>query len=187
MVTSVCDDARKSKTWVFSGWVFGFAGIEGPPRYFCPPAIQRGSRSLLISIHNLQLRGLRIASEATLPSFALWLGLKISYPPLPWYQTYEPTKKDHDGWFLGGPQASTDGWGRANPQWGGRAVPNEPKAESTFWWSAGWSGKAPRSVFTAWLNGKVPSGGTDKLPRPLATQDGQVYIPNMMMHPVKSN
>lgn len=185
-MTSVCADARKTDTWVFSGWVFGFAGLKGPPRYFCPPAIQRGSRSLLLSIHNLQLSGLRIASEATLPSFALWLGLKISYPPLPFYQSYDPNKEDHDAWYLGGPAASEDGWGKVDPQWGGGMVPKEPRVESTFWWSAGWSGQAPRSIFDAWFQGKAAPGG-EELPRPLAAEGGQVYIPNMMMHPVKSN
>lgn len=184
VVTSICADARASKSWVFSGWVYGFrGGSDGPPRFFCPPAIQRASRTLLLSIHNLQLRGLRIASEATLPSFALWLGLKISYPPLPWYLDTIPTQEDHDGWFLGGPQASRNGWGKSDPQWGVHSLPNEPRVASTFWWSGGWSGDSPKRIFQAWLDNE--SSGA--LPKPLVKHDGRVYMPNMMMHPVKSN
>lgn len=184
VVTSLCGDARKSKSWIFSGWVYGFrGGSEGPPRFFCPPAIQRASRHLLLSIHDLQIRGLRIASEATLPSFALWLGLKISYPPLPTYLDAKPTKQDHDGWFLGGPEASTDGWGKSDPQWGAHSIKGEPRMASTFWWSAGWSGNSPKRTFLAWLY----NDDSESLPEPLARKDGHVYMPNMMMHPVKNN
>lgn len=51
------------------------------------PAQARASYELLESIHRAQHNhGLAVASEATLPSFAVWLGLKIVSLPVPSYQ-----------------------------------------------------------------------------------------------------
>ncbi|EGY21810.1 hypothetical protein VD0002_g1457 [Verticillium dahliae] len=180
IVTSLCADARKSTTWIFRGWVYGFrAGKQGPPRYFCPPAIQRGSRALLHAVHTLQRRGLRIASEATLPSFALWLGLKISAPPLPWYLNDVPDDEERARWMLGGPKASDDGFGKGDPQWGQPDMINSPQMSSTFWWAGGWPGE----LFEGWLQGKKTQDG--KPMYPLTESEGQLYMPNLLLHPVK--
>lgn len=87
ILTSFCEDVRASSDWVFHDWWRG--GLElgiDTPRFFCPPAIARASRTLLRAVHDAQVAtGISVPSEATLPSWAAWLGLKLSYPPQPVY------------------------------------------------------------------------------------------------------
>lgn len=89
IVTSFCADVVDTgKAWVFGGWMAGrFSRGKDTPRWFCPPAVMRASRSLLLSVHAaMHVRGLSLPSEAVLPSWALYHGLKISYPPQPNYR-----------------------------------------------------------------------------------------------------
>ncbi|CAH0019110.1 unnamed protein product [Clonostachys rhizophaga] len=198
IVTSFCADARGS-SWVFRDWILGnFANGANTPRWFCPPAITRGSRPLLLAVHNAQhTRGLSVPSEAVLPSFALWHGLKLSYPPQPVYMhaydeelaktqsddENEETSRLKTNWrhpeklpFVGyHPKDSPDGLSHANPQ----SFANR----GLTWW---WASEYPRNIMDVWLYGNVNNGTTEDLPGMLATERGQVFAPNFVMHPVKT-
>lgn len=89
VVTSFCADVvENGKSWMFGQWMAGrFSQGKDTPRWFCPPAVMRASRNLLLSVHAaMHVRGLSLPSEAVLPSWALYHGLKISYPPQPNYR-----------------------------------------------------------------------------------------------------
>lgn len=174
LATSFCANATSSPTWVYRDWISGFRKGIDTPRFFCPPAIMRASRPLLLAIHAAQHKqGLRIPSEATLPSFALWHGLKLSYPPQPVYLRAQGDTELEAAWHRGGPNnASESGMGPADPQ--------HPSGDGLTWW---WESKWPRQIVNDWLGGDAAN---KELPFLLAAQDGKVYAPNVALHPVKT-
>lgn len=183
VTTSFCTDALAPTTaWVYKDWIQGFS-VAGPavPRFFCPPAVMRASRALLLAAHEGQLvHGFRIPSESTLPSFALWHGLKLSYPPQPVFarQQQDPAEGEQTvrAWFRGGPANSTDGLGPRDKR--------HPLGDGLTWW---WESKWPRVVLDAWFAPPPPErkGGGD-MPFLLVEREGEVYAPNVAMHPVKT-
>ena len=197
IVSSFCAEARASN-WIFKDWMHGgFRLDRDTPRWFCPPAIMRASRSLLIEVHNDMFgRGLSLASEAVLPSWALWHGLKLSYPPSPAYmhpydaenykdkslEEQDEVSRLHSEWrldkrppFFGVmPNETADGLSHADPQ-------SFADKGLTFWWASDW----PRTIMDVWLNGTSALKHEDDLPSMFTIADGQIYAPNFMMHPVK--
>ncbi|KAH8890330.1 hypothetical protein GQ53DRAFT_174618 [Thozetella sp. PMI_491] len=173
IVTSFCSNATNAHHWVFKDWIYGFGDNTGTPRFFCPPAIMRTSRSLLLAIHESQLvKGLRVPSEATPVSFALWNGLKISYPPQPLFWRLENDEETRKGWWKGGPANSTRGIGPQDA--------THPGGDGlSFWWESSW----PRKVVNAWMGNETPDD--EEFPWILTKKDGAVYAPNMLLHPVK--
>ncbi|KAK3937775.1 hypothetical protein QBC46DRAFT_451677 [Diplogelasinospora grovesii] len=174
IVTSLCNNASAATSWVFRDWIGGFGQGMQTPRFFCPPAITRQSRSLLFVAHEAQLgQGLRVPSEATPASFALWHGLKLSYPPQPVFWR-DPNDIDYQlGWWKGGPRNSSTGIGPDSI--------DHPRGDGlSFWWESSW----PRQVFDAW-DGKPLEEGVHFPWILTKEEDGRVYIPNMMMHPMK--
>ena len=189
VVTSFCADVLQTD-WVFKDYARGFEDATKVPRWFCPPAIMRASRSLLLSVHESQHdKGLSLPSEAVLPSWALWHGLKLSYPPQPAYmRPTEPGSSEFEDewsrdpnqwlnktatpWFGNTTDSSIDGLSHGNPQ-------SFANRGMTWWWAADY----PRQIMDAWLSVN-PKG--DNMPEMLAVHDGEVYIPNMAMHPVKT-
>ncbi|EGO55223.1 hypothetical protein NEUTE1DRAFT_123696 [Neurospora tetrasperma FGSC 2508] len=173
IVTSACNNAQKADAWVFKGWLGGFKDGTSTPRFFCPPAITRTSRTLLLAVHEAQLvKGLRAPSEATPSSFALWHGLKLSFPQHPVFWKKEHDDETQNAWWKGGPANSTDGVG---PD-----VWDHPSGMGlTFWWESEW----PRQIVDAWMGKELPKD----VARPwlLVEKDGKRYVPNMMMHPMK--
>lgn len=173
IVTSYCNDANKPTSWVFKEWVYGFkTGVE-TPRFYCPPAIMRSSRPLLLAIHRAQVeQGIRVPSEATPPSFALWHGLKLSFPQQP---VFHRDGGDHDmqlKWWRGGPLKSSTGVGPDETE--------HPRGHGlTFWWESDW----PRHIFSAWTGRKLEEG--QGIPWLLHQQDNQIFAPNIIMHPMK--
>jgi hypothetical protein len=173
IVTSYCNNVSAAEKWVFRNWIKGFeAGIK-TPRFFCPPAIMRSSRSLLLAIHEAQLdRALRVPSEATPPSFALWHGLKISFPQHPVYWKARDDFPIQEQWWKGGPANSSSGMGSD--------ILDHPRGLGlTYWWESGW----PRQMYDAWQGIELEEG----IPFPwiMTKQNDKVYMPNMMVHPVK--
>jgi len=142
VVTSFCRNVTRSPMWLFRDWVRGFdKSNSNPPRFFCPPAVMRGSRALYLAIHDAQMRlGLAVPSEATLPTFAVWHGLKISYPPQPWYLRDVDNVEQRELWFRGGAAASSDGWVGPDPE-------KIPERGLTWWWTS----KFPRRIMDAWF------------------------------------
>ncbi|KAK4215564.1 hypothetical protein QBC37DRAFT_281327 [Rhypophila decipiens] len=175
IVTAWCGDVRKTNDWVFRHWIGGFAAERDTPRYWCPPAIMRSSRALLLVAHEAQLlHGMYLPSEATLPSFALWHGLKLSFPQHPVFHEREDEDDFREEWFRGGPEASIDGFGPSE-----MTMPNG--MGMSFWWQSRW----PRAIMDA-LEGRQLKDDV-KYPYLLAKKDGKVYVPNMVLHPVKHN
>jgi hypothetical protein len=73
------------------------------PRLYYPPVITRSSRRLLAVVHDAQAeQGLALHSESTLPSFALGMGSKLMYPPMPEYQNPPRDLRRMGGWRGGG-------------------------------------------------------------------------------------
>lgn len=189
IVTSFCADVRQAN-WVFGDYVKGFEQGEETPRWWCPPAVMRASRRLLLTVHRAQHeKGMSLPSEAVLPTWALWHGLKLSYPPQPAYmRPHEAGAEDFRDdsfrdperwlnttttpWFGNDTARSQDGLSHGNPQ-------SSADRGLTWWWTADW----PRKIMDVWLAGDTTD---DKIPSLLHVQDGKLYIPNMAMHPVKS-
>lgn len=189
VVTSFCANVTESE-WVFKDYTRGFQDSGNVPRYYCPPAIMRASRPLLLAVHQGQHdQGLSLPSEAVLPSWALWHGLKLSYPPQPAYmRPYDPEYTESNDefsrdpttwhnttvtpWFGKGANESTDGVSHGNPQsFANKAL--------TWWWASNY----PRRLMDAWLSGDTAAEGVSGV---LAVHEGEVYMPNMAMHPVKN-
>lgn len=77
-------DVRRLEDWPFRHWHYGFTKDKDLPFWHSPSAQGRASWNLLNAIHHAQSQqDLRIPSETTLPSFALWHGLKLVSLPLP--------------------------------------------------------------------------------------------------------
>lgn len=188
VTSSFCADIRDS-VWVYKNWFKGLAFGERTPRWFCPPAVSRVSRSLALAVHETQHKqGVRIGSESVFPTWALWLGLKLSYPPQPAYMRpheadYEEFKEDtyrdpakwldttEIPWFGFSPEQSKDGVSHGNPQ--------ANADRGLTWW---WVSVFPNKVMDVWLGNDV---NATRWPSMLAARDGKVYIPNFALHPVK--
>jgi len=166
-------DANKPNQWVFREWIHGLKTGLTTPRFYCPPAIMRGSRALLLVIHQAQLEyGIRVPSEATLPSFALWHGLKLSFPQHPVFHRDGGDVDNRRGWWRGGPKGSSTGLGPDNS--------DHPRGSGlTFWWESDWA----KHVFYEWMGQKIEGGG--KRPWILGDWDGKLFAPNIVLHPVK--
>ncbi|POR39550.1 Uncharacterized protein TPAR_00246 [Tolypocladium paradoxum] len=190
VVTSMCADVMHATQWMFRDYITGFYRGRDTPRWFCPPAVMRASRALLLAVHQGQhAQGLSIPSEAVLPTWALWHGLKLSYPPQPAYmRPHEPELEDFEDettrdeadfrnktrtpWFGSTPAQSTDGLSHGTPQ-------SFADRGMTWWWTASW----PRRIVDIWLAGDTEA---ERMPALLAVVDGRVYVPNLAMHPVKT-
>ncbi|EGP84722.1 uncharacterized protein MYCGRDRAFT_75467 [Zymoseptoria tritici IPO323] len=87
LVLGPITDVRTSH-WPFGYWRTGdLKDYDNLPRYLTTPAQARASWELLEGIHRAQHdHGIAVASESTLPSFAVWLGLKIVSLPIPKFQ-----------------------------------------------------------------------------------------------------
>lgn len=175
IVTSFCANATAATTWVFRDWIGGLRGGVATPRFFCPPAITRTSRALMLVAHEAQVRrAVRVPSEATPVSFALWHGLKMSFPQGPVFYRKEHDKEYDEGWWRGGPEkARTDGG--VGPE-----VEEHPSGDGlSFWWGGDW----PRKVFDAWQEEERGEG--EEWPWVVRREGGRVWAPNMMVHPMK--
>jgi len=173
ITTSFCMDANKPNQWVFREWIHGLKTGVTTPRFYCPPAIMRGSRALLLAIHQAQLEyGIRVPSEATLPSFALWHGLKLSFPQHPVFHRDGGDVENRRGWWRGGPKASATGLGPDNS--------DHPRGFGlTFWWESDWA----KHVFYDWMGRRMEQG--KERPWILGDWDGALFAPNIVLHPVK--
>ncbi|KAL2140000.1 hypothetical protein VTI28DRAFT_4394 [Corynascus sepedonium] len=178
--------------WVWRKWQQGFKNGSKTPGWMCQPAMGRASRALLLAVHHAQaIQGLAMHSEATLSSFALWHGLKLVVPPQPIYQDPQwPRDKMNE--LFNGPGAvevprRTDMVGMARGDAIYRQTPYEyiTTTSASFWYTSNF----PDRIYDAWL-GRGPQGenASRELPYVLwKSEDGSVYAPNMMLHPVKTN
>ncbi|KAM3417924.1 hypothetical protein BST61_g6140 [Cercospora zeina] len=187
---------EKHEDWVFKDWYLGGFAEENLPRYMSVPAQARASYDLLEAVHRSQHEsGLRVASEATLPSWALWSGLKVVGLPLPRYQC--PERQHHElNWVRNGglPDQIPDGIANGPGNYRGSSLGFFVRPLTFDWWSS-----LADPVFEHWMGTyektsqekdfehpeyvKVPNG----LPPFMRKMDGEVYMPGLMIHPRKSN
>ncbi|KAF2836837.1 hypothetical protein M501DRAFT_1018714 [Patellaria atrata CBS 101060] len=188
---NACANVTRTEDWVYRDWVFRFRNGLATPRMFCPPAMSRSSRLLLSAVHDAQARlGLSVPSEATLPSFALWHGLKLSFPPYPWYQSPASSPADLNNLFNGGLPGSianaSEGMAYGEGMYNAR--PHYKQTNTATWW---WSSPFPQRIIDAWWGkGKwedVRDGDGRELPSVLRWHVGRVWAPNLALHPVKTN
>lgn len=179
-----------NRDWVYRDWIFNFAHGVDTPRVSSAPAISRCSWNLLNAIHDAQLRkGLRIPSEATPISWALWHNLKISRPPLPIYgqSAHLCMPKQIDMYLNGGPpSAEHDGMAWGQNSYGDLFGQDSGVKDlgPTWRWDQGY----PSVLMEVWLANdvdRVSKLGAD-VPT-LQDKDGKVCMPNLMLHPVKTN
>lgn len=186
IVTSMCNNASAANAWVFRDWIGGFEAGLKTPRFVCPPAITRASRTLFLAIHEAQVDlKLRVPSEATPPSFAIWHGLKLSFPQHPVFFRSKDDPEAAQAWWKGGPANSTAGFGPQDL--------SHPRGMGLSWW---WESDWPRQLVDAWEGRQLEPDaefpwileeqpGNDKDAHKDERDGAQVYIPNMMLHPVK--
>lgn len=203
--------------WVFAEWYLG-GFTPNIPRYMSVPAQARASYSLLEAIHRSQHeQGLRVASEATLPSWALWLGLKIVGLPIPRFQF--PERERHElGWVLNGglPFSAAEGGGKfadgiakGDGVYRGSSLGFFLRPMTFDWWSSlcdpmweWWmmlegdkeeetkEEKEEEERKRKNLDGNHPEYvlvPKKELPGFMHMVDGEVYMPEMLLHPRKSN
>ncbi|KAG9644391.1 hypothetical protein KCU84_g18302, partial [Aureobasidium melanogenum] len=141
----------------------------------------RASWNLLNAVHHAQAyAGMRIPSEATLPSFALWHGLKISAPPFPMYQW--PGRDRHEMEFAlngGGLDAFPDAIANGPARYRGSSLGFFTNGMTWSWWTT-----LPEDLANPWYINEVDN---PILPDMLLNEGGHLYAPNIMIHPRKTN
>ncbi|OAL31722.1 hypothetical protein AYO20_08115 [Fonsecaea nubica] len=185
ILTNALADVRTTKYWPFKGWIHGFQKEEDTPRFYSPVAMGRYSWNLLNAMHHAQVhQGLSLSSEATAVSFALYHGLKVIFPPHPWYHhpqaPREVSVQELEQLFNGG--SPSDNARENNGLSFGKAMydPNgayELFNGGTWWWVPGYPGR----TFKQWMN-----HDTTNIASMLREDEGQIWAPLMALHPVKS-
>ncbi|KAL2131357.1 hypothetical protein VTI74DRAFT_5192 [Chaetomium olivicolor] len=186
-----CANIPYLKDWYWRNWRHGFKAGTKNSGWMCQPAMGRASRILLRAVHHAQAtKGLAIHSEATLSSFALWHGLKLVAPPHPMYQDPQWPRDKMDELF-NGPGAieahREQGMvGMANGAAIYRQSPYDYITNSgSFWWNSSFPGR----IYDAWLSrGRQDQNNSHDVPYVLwRSENGSIYAPNMLLHPVKTN
>ncbi|KAK4554400.1 hypothetical protein LTR86_008608 [Recurvomyces mirabilis] len=189
LLTPVGDVLRtEDGDWVYKYWYHG--GVEkDDPRFLSVPAQARASWELLEAIHIAQHEdGVAVPSEATLPTFALWHGLKVVQAPMPLFQ--DPERDIHELNFVmngGIPRDFHDGIANGPAAYKAHAV-NFFTARTTF----NWYSPLCNLVFEHWIYGSkaeddlrpVPS---DAMPAFMREINGKIYAPSFILHPRKTN
>ena len=188
--------------WVFKDWLGGFnVPAEKVPRFTSAPAQARASRTLLEAIHTAQHeQGLRIPSEATLPSFALWHGLKTVALPHPKFNWPARDVHELDAIYNGGEIADFKD-GIANGPAPYRKTVIEWYTRPRTW---EWRGFLTNTIYDRWMHWAKDHRGEkgkkereekralqtdypDELPGFMRMVGGEVYLPGLLMHPRKTN
>ncbi|KAH6635749.1 hypothetical protein F5144DRAFT_565340 [Chaetomium tenue] len=186
-----CAHVQYMVDWAWRNWYQGLKAGTKTPRWMCQPAMGRASKTLLHAAHHAQAaQGLAVHSEATLSSFALWHSLKLVAPPHPMYQNPQ-WRLDKMYELYNGPgdvesHQKSGMVGMANGEAIYRITPYAYiTTSSSFWYSSPF----PDEIYDAWLS-RGPQGGNASAEVPYVlwrSEDGTVYAPNMMLHPVKTN
>lgn len=194
LLTAMNDVGRiQPGDWMFKDW---YSGDLADPRFMSVPAQARASWQLLEAIHIAQHEdGVWLPSEATLPTFALWHGMKVISAPMPRFQYPERSPKELNLVYNGGmPRDFKDGMANGAAPYNSMAVNFFVRPMSWCWWSP-----LPNLVFEAWM-GEGNSGtktvwepygenvqAPKEMPGFMAEVEGRVYAPNVMLHPRKTN
>jgi hypothetical protein len=191
ILTNALANVSATGYWPFKGWTQNFELGDATPRFYSNVAMGRYSYNLLTAMHHAQAeKGLALPSEASAVSFALYHGLKISFPPLPWFHHPQADREvgveELDRLYNGGSfvqNAETN-----NGLSHGQALydPNgvyELFNGKTWWWVPGYPGRIMRS----WLKQDVQKVEDPKgeMAGVLRVVDGEVWAPSLALHPVK--
>ncbi|KEQ70751.1 hypothetical protein M436DRAFT_33990, partial [Aureobasidium namibiae CBS 147.97] len=181
ILLNTLEDASRDEDWLFKGWQYGFSMGSKLPVFVSVVAQGRASWNLLNAVHHAQAHsGMAIPSEATLPSFALWHGLKISGIPLPVYQW--PGRDRHEMEFAlngGGLNAFPDGIANGPARYRGSSMGFFTNGMSWQWWTT-----LPEDLANPWYINEVDN---PILPDMLLNEGGNLYAPNLLIHPRKTN
>lgn len=186
ILTNPLADVRTTRFWPFMHWIGGFENGEDTPRYYSPVAMGRYSWNLLNAMHHAQgSQGLALPSEASAVSFALYHGLKVSFPPHPWFHHPQAQRdvsvEELETLFNGGTPAEN---ARTNNGLSFGKAMYDPAGVyelfngGTWWWVPGYPGRTMRH----WMD-----QDQTKMPSMLREQAGQIWAPMMGLHPVKHN
>ena len=116
-----------------------------------------------------------------MPSFAMYHGLKFSYPPAPWWMNPARDVKEMDHFWNGGdilrnkPYGMAYGEGMFNAKW------HFDVTNTASWW---WGSHFSNLVFKGWF-GELEKD--EKMNYLLREKDGEIYVPAAGWHPVKTN
>ncbi|KAK4104438.1 hypothetical protein N658DRAFT_441831 [Parathielavia hyrcaniae] len=181
------------KHWVWRNWQQGLKAGTKTPGWMCQPAMGRASRTLLLAVHHAQaVQGIAMHSEATLSSFALWHGLKLVVPPHPIYQDPQWPRSKMNELFNGAGAVEAHRTQGMEGMAYGDAIYRQADYEyiatsASFWYTSDF----PNRIYDAWLGrGGSQGGDSSSLEVPYVlwkSRDGEVYAPNMILHPVKTN
>ncbi|KAI4757886.1 hypothetical protein E4T52_10006 [Aureobasidium sp. EXF-3400] len=181
ILLNTLEDASRDEDWIFKGWQHGFSMGSKLPVYVSVVAQGRASWNLLNAVHHAQAHaGMRIPSEATLPSFALWHGLKISGIPLPVYQW--PGRDRHEMEFAlngGGLDAFPDAIANGPARYRGSSMGFFTNGMSWQWWTT-----LPEDLANPWYINEIDN---PILPDMLLNEGGNLYAPQLLIHPRKTN
>lgn len=182
LLAATLQDVRRMEDWIFDYWHYGFTlQDDALPWWMSTPAQGRASWNLLNACHHAQaVQDLRIHSEATLPSFALWHGLKVVGLPIPIYQ--DPARDRGEMEFVlngGGLDAFGDGIAMGPSKYRGASVRFFVVGRSFDWTSP-----MPDLLMKYWKGEQVVDEST---PRVLLEHEGKILSPNMLLHPRKTN
>lgn len=181
ILLNTLDDVSRNEDWLFKGWHHGFSMGTKLPLFVSVVAQGRASWNLLNAVHHAQAyAGMRIPSEATLPSFALWHGLKISAPPFPMYQW--PGRDRHEMEFAlngGGLDAFPDAIANGPSRYRGTSMGFFTNGMTWSWWTT-----LPEDLANPWYINEIDN---PILPDMLLNEGGNLYAPNIMIHPRKTN
>jgi hypothetical protein len=184
--TVPCKSLPLTSSWPYKDLMSGFSNGSMTPRLFCPQAVSRLSWNLLNAVHTAQIeQGLRLGAEATMPSFALWHGFKLSHPPQPWFVDGQQDVHEMDRIVNGGPpQSNYSGFAYGTNSYD-PAVLNRFNGDfQQNWW---FRSDLPDQLMNAWLgNSRRPDDGKG-IPDMLRWHEGQIYAPVVALHPVKTN
>ena len=186
ILTNALADVRAAKHWPFKTWIDGFAEGQATPRFYSPVAMGRYSWNLLNAMHHSQVsQGLALPSEASAVSFALYHGLKISFPPNPWFHHPQAkrnvTIQELDKLFNGGTPAenaqTNNGLSFGKAMYDPRGA-YELFNGGTWWWVRGYPGRVMKHWMTQDRVG---------MPSMLREHEGQIWAPMLGLHPVKNH
>lgn len=181
ILASTLQDVQRMEDWVFKGWHYGFTKGDDLPWWMSPPAQGRASWNLLNAIHHAQaVQSLRVHSEATLPSFALWHGLKLVTLPIPIFQDPERDRQEME-FVLNGGGLDKFGDGIANGGAKNRGFSLGFFVNNCSW---DWVSPMPDRLMRYWKGEKEKDRD---MPGILREHEGEIVAPNMLMHPRKTN
>lgn len=181
VLLNTLEEASRDEDWMFKGHNHGFSMGENLPVFVSVVAQGRSSWNLLNAVHHAQAyHGMRVPSEATLPSFALWHGLKVSAVPLPVYQWPGRDRGEMEMALNGGALwAFSDGVAEGPARYRGASLGFFTNGMN---WQ--WATTLPNALADVWYDNDIQN---PDLPDMLLVHEERIYTPNIIIHPRKTN